>query len=98
MLCSGDTSDASSKTYDIEVYMPAAKEWKEISSCSNFQSYQSRRSEIRYKDSISKKNQYVHTLNGSGVAAGRLVAALLEYYQNENGTIDFDKIYSKASI
>ena len=97
LLCSADTSDSSSKTYDIEVYMPGAKEWKEISSCSNFQSYQARRAKIRYKNIISNKNEYIHTLNGSGVAAGRLVSALLEYYQNEDGTIDFDKIYSNIT-
>ncbi|RME88990.1 MAG: serine--tRNA ligase [Candidatus Hydrogenedentota bacterium] len=93
LLCSGDTSAASAKTYDIEVYMPGSKRYVEISSCSNFLDYQARRAKIRYKNSDGK-NDYLHTLNGSGVAAGRLVAALMENYQKKDGTIDFEKIYS----
>jgi len=94
LLCSGDTSFSSSKTYDLEVWMPGANRWVEISSCSNFVDFQARRAKIRYKDQSSGKNLYLHTLNGSGVAAGRLIAALLEYHQLSDGTVDFEKIYS----
>ncbi len=92
LLCSGDTSAASSQTYDIEVYMPGLGRWLEISSCSNFLDYQARRAKIRYKDPETRKNRFVHTLNGSGVACGRLVAALIEYHQKEDGTIDWQAI------
>ena len=94
VLCSGDLSVASSKTYDLEVFMPGLDRWLEISSCSNFESYQSRRAKIRYKNKETKKNEFVHTLNASGVAAGRLMAALIENYQTKDGDVDFDKIYS----
>jgi len=93
LLCSGDTSGSSAKTYDLEVWMPGLKRWMEISSCSNFHSYQSRRAKIRYKNKETKKNEYIHTLNGSGVAAGRLIAALLEYYQTKDKNIQWDVIY-----
>lgn len=92
LLCSGDTSFSSAKTYDIEVWLPGMKRWLEVSSCSNFKDFQARRASIRYKK--DKKNQLVHTLNGSGVAAGRLIVALLEYYQTEQGKVDWQKIYS----
>lgn len=92
LLCSSDTSFSSAKTYDIEVWLPGMKRWLEISSCSNFKDFQARRASIRYKK--DKKNTLVHTLNGSGVAAGRLVAALLEYYQTEEGDVNWEKIYS----
>ena len=94
VLCSGDLSVASSKTYDLEVFMPGLDRWLEISSCSNFESYQSRRAKIRYKNKETKKNEFVYTLNASGVAAGRLMAALIENYQTKDGDVDFDKIYS----
>ena len=94
ILCGGDISVASSKTYDLEVFMPGVDRWLEISSCSNFESYQSRRAKIRYKNKETKKNEFVHTLNASGVAAGRLMAALIENYQTKDGDVDFDKIYS----
>lgn len=94
LLCSGDTSASSSKTYDIEVWLPGMQRWLEISSCSNFKDYQARRAAIRYKEKESGKNKLVHTLNGSGVAAGRLVAALLECYQNSDGSVDWPQIYS----
>ena len=94
-LCSGDTSFSSSLTYDIEVWMPGLKRWLEISSCSNFKDFQARRAKIRYKDDSTGKNTLVHTLNGSGVAAGRLIAALMEYHQAPDGSIDFDSIYQK---
>ena len=98
ILCSGDIGFTSSKTYDLEIWMPGAKRWLEISSCSNFKDFQARRAKIRYKNKDTGKNEFVHTLNGSGVAAGRLIAALLEYYQTEDGNINWDSIYQKISI
>lgn len=92
-LSSGDTSFSSSLTYDLEVWMPGMDRWLEISSCSNFRDFQARRAKIRVKRKESGKNEYLHTLNGSGVAAGRLVAALMETYQTSEGEVDFDKIY-----
>jgi len=90
-LCSGDMGSASSITYDLEVYMPGLARWLEISSCSNFKDFQARRAKIRYKNDAGK-NEYVHTINGSGVAAGRLVAALLEYHQTATGEINWSSI------
>lgn len=86
-LCSGDLGFSSAKTYDIEVWMPSYKSYLEISSCSNFEAYQSRRMQIRYKDSVKNKAELVHTLNGSGLAVGRTVAAILENYQNSDGSV-----------
>jgi seryl-tRNA synthetase len=86
-LCSGDMGFSSAKTYDIEVWMPSYNRYLEISSCSNFEDFQSRRGAIRYKNNIKDKAQLVHTLNGSGVAIGRTVAAIIENYQNEDGSI-----------
>ncbi len=88
LLCSGDISAASSKTYDLEVWMPGLNRWMEISSVSNFKDFQARRGKIRYK-SKDGKNQLVHTLNGSGLAIGRTLAAILETYQKEDGSIEF---------
>ncbi|EQA45841.1 serine--tRNA ligase [Leptospira broomii serovar Hurstbridge str. 5399] len=88
LLCSGDISAASSKTYDLEVWMPGLNRWMEISSVSNFKDFQARRGKIRYK-AKDGKNQLVHTLNGSGLAIGRTMAAILETYQKEDGTIEF---------
>lgn len=87
LLCSGDLGFSSSKTYDIEVWMPSYNRYVEISSCSNFESYQARRSNIRYRDSKTKKVSNVHTLNGSGLAVGRTLAAIIENYQTKEGTI-----------
>lgn len=98
LLCSGDTSAASSKTYDLEVYMSGLKQWKEVSSCSNFKCYQARRANIRYKSQDSQKNHLLHTINGSGMALGRIIVALLEYHQKPDGLIDFDAIYNKLII
>lgn len=81
-LSTGDMGFSSAKTYDIEVYMPSYNRYVEISSCSNFVDYQARRANIKFKRSAIDKAQYVHTLNGSGVAIGRTVAAILENYQN----------------
>lgn len=86
-LCAGDLGFSSAKTYDIEVWMPSYNRYVEISSCSNFESYQARRANIRYKNSQQDKTQFVHTLNGSGVAVGRTLAAILENYQNPDGSI-----------
>lgn len=86
-LCSGDIGFSSAKTYDIEVWMPSYNRYVEISSCSNFEDFQARRAQIRFKKTPKDKAQLVHTLNGSGVAIGRTVAAILENYQNEDGSI-----------
>lgn len=86
-LCSGDIGFSSAKTYDIEVWMPSYNRYVEISSCSNFLDYQARRAGIRFKNSTKDKAQFVHTLNGSGVAVGRTVAAIMENYQNADGSI-----------
>ena len=85
ILCSGDTGFASSKTYDLEVWFPSQKTYREISSCSNFGDFQSRRMKIRIKQ--SKNNILCHTLNGSGLAVGRTLASILENYQTEKGSI-----------
>lgn len=86
-LSSGDMGFSSAKTYDIEVWMPSYDRYLEISSCSNFEDFQARRAAIRFKNSAKEKAQLVHTLNGSGVAIGRTVAAILENYQNEDGSV-----------
>lgn len=86
-LSTGDLGFSSAKTYDIEVWMPSYGRYLEISSCSNFEDYQARRMAIRYKENPKDKAQLVHTLNGSGVAIGRTVAAILENYQNEDGSV-----------
>lgn len=86
-LSTGDIGFSSAKTYDIEVWMPSYNRYVEISSCSNFMDYQARRAGIRYKKTPKDKAQFVHTLNGSGVAVGRTVAAILENYQNADGSV-----------
>lgn len=86
-LSSGDLGFSSAKTYDIEVWMPSYGRYVEISSCSNFEDYQARRANIRFKRNPKDKAQYVHTLNGSGLAVGRTVAAILENFQNEDGSV-----------
>jgi len=91
LLCSADTSASSSKTYDIEVWMPGLDRYVEISSCSNFLDYQARRAKIRYKKSGGKA-QLVHTLNGSGLAAGRTLAAVMENYQTKDGNIEIPEV------
>lgn len=91
-LSSGDLGFSSAKTYDIEVWMPSYGRYVEISSCSNFVDYQARRANIRYKETPTSKPQFVHTLNGSGVAIGRTVAAILENYQNADGTVDVPEV------
>jgi seryl-tRNA synthetase len=86
-LCTGDLGFSAAKTYDIEVWMPAQGVYREISSCSNFESFQARRGNIRFRRKGQKGTEFVHTLNGSGLAVGRTVAALLENYQNEDGSV-----------
>jgi seryl-tRNA synthetase len=93
-LCSADIGFSSSKTYDLEVWMPAQNKFREISSCSNCKDFQSRRMNLRFKNSEGK-TEYVHTLNGSGLAVGRTMAAILENYQNEDGTVDIPKALIK---
>lgn len=86
-LSTGDLGFSSAKTYDIEVWMPSYNRYVEISSCSNFEDYQARRANIRYRENPKDKPQFVHTLNGSGLAVGRTVAAILENFQNEDGSV-----------
>lgn len=87
-LCTGDLGISSSKTYDIEVWMPSYDRYVEISSCSNCKDYQARRANIRFRRERGAKLEFVHTLNGSGVAVGRCLAALLENYQNADGSVN----------
>jgi seryl-tRNA synthetase len=86
-LCTGDMGFSAAKTYDIEAWLPAQDRYREISSCSNFEDFQARRGNIRYKPKGSKKTEFVHTLNGSGLAVGRTVVAILENYQQFDGTV-----------
>ena len=92
LLCSGDTGFSSSKTYDLEVWMPSQNSYREVSSCSNFKDFQFRRLNAKYKNKISKKKQFIHTLNGSGLAVGRTLAAIIENFQNNNGDIEIPEI------
>ncbi|MCB0404499.1 MAG: serine--tRNA ligase [Bdellovibrionales bacterium] len=94
-LCGGDTGFSSSYTYDIEVWSPANMGYMEISSCSNFGDFQARRANIRYRDASTKKVHHVHTLNGSGLAVGRTLIALLENYQKEDGTFTVPDVLKK---
>ncbi len=94
-LCAGDMGFSAAKTYDIEVWMPSYDRYLEISSCSNFEDYQARRAAIRFRAEAGAKPQLVHTLNGSGVAIGRTVAAILENYQNEDGSITVPEVLRK---
>ena len=91
-LSTGDIGFSSAKTYDIEVWMPSYNRYVEISSCSNFVDYQARRAAIRYRNAPKEKAQFVHTLNGSGVAVGRTVAAILENFQNADGSITVPEV------
>ncbi len=86
-LCAGDLGFSSAKTYDIEVWLPGQNAYREISSCSNFEDFQARRAGIRFKPAASKKSRLVHTLNGSGLAVGRTMVAILENYQQADGSI-----------
>jgi len=90
-LCTGDLSFAAAKCYDLEVWSPADEQWLEVSSCSNFEDFQARRGNIRYRRSSENKTEYLHTLNGSGVATPRLMIALLETYQTSDGKVMIPK-------
>jgi seryl-tRNA synthetase len=87
LLCTGDMSFSSAKTYDLEVWVPGQQTYREISSCSNFESFQTRRANIRYKPEGAKKAEFVHTINGSGLAIGRTYLAILENYQQADGSV-----------
>ena len=90
-LCSGDLSFSNSKCYDLEVWAPGTNTWLEVSSVSNFESYQARRAKIRFRDETTGKVEYAHTLNGSGTALPRIVVSILENYQNPDGSISVPK-------
>jgi seryl-tRNA synthetase len=92
LLCTGDMGFASSKTYDLEVWLPGQNLYREISSCSNFQAFQARRANIRFKPTGAKKSEFVHTLNGSGLAVGRTYLAVLENYQQADGTVRIPEV------
>lgn len=94
MLCTGDLGFSSAKTYDIEVWMPSYNRYVEISSCSNFEAFQARRANVRYRNEEGKI-EFAHTLNGSGLAVGRTTAAVLENYQNEDGSITIPDVLVK---
>jgi seryl-tRNA synthetase len=91
-LCTGDLGFSASKTYDIEVWLPGQNTFKEVSSCSNFEDFQARRAKIRYRISGKSKTEYVHTLNGSGLAVGRTLVAILENYQRADGSVIIPEI------
>lgn len=92
ILCGGDLSFASAKTYDLEVWLPSQNCYREISSCSTFTDFQARRMQARYRDTENNKPQYVHTLNGSGLAIGRTLVAIIENYQDSDGRIKIPEI------
>ncbi len=87
LLCAGDMGFASAKTYDLEVWSPCQQRWLEVSSCSNFEAFQARRANIRYRPKAGAKPEFIHTLNGSGLATPRLMVALLEQFQTPEGTV-----------
>ena len=95
MLCTGDLSFAAAKCYDIETWSPAENKWLEASSCSNFENFQARRANIRFRNEATKKPEFVHTLNGSGLATSRLMVSLLENYQTPEGKIIVPKVLQK---
>ena len=87
LLCGGDASFGSHKTYDLEVWLPAQNTYREISSCSNFADFQARRLQARWRNPATGKPELLHTLNGSGLAVGRTLVAVLENYQNADGSV-----------
>ena len=94
-LCTGDMGFSAAKTYDIEVWLPSQNQYREISSCSNFEGFQARRANIRYKGTLGKKDaktEFVHTLNGSGLAVGRTLVAILENYQQPDGSVTIPEV------
>ena len=90
VLCTGDTGFSSAKTYDLEVWLPGQNAYREISSCSNFEAFQARRIQARYRNAQGR-NEPLHTLNGSGLAVGRTLVAVLENYQNADGSVAVPK-------
>ena len=94
-LCSGDIGFGAMKCYDIEVWLPGQQAYREISSCSNFGDFQARRANIRFRDNPKDKPQFVHTINGSGLAVGRTLIAILENYQREDGTFAIPKVLER---
>mgnify|MGYP003345393993 FL=1 len=102
LLAAGDTGFASAKTYDLEVFAPGVGKWLEVSSCSNFTDFQARRANIRYRPAQGEKPRFVHTLNGSGLALPRVVAAILEHHQQPDGTVSIpaalQPYFGRASI
>ncbi|MFC2102790.1 serine--tRNA ligase [Bacteroidota bacterium] len=95
LLCTGDLSFSAAKCYDIETWSPAENKWLESSSCSNFGDFQARRTTIKFKRNGQKKAEFIHTLNGSGLATSRLMVSLLENYQTENGAIEVPEVLQK---
>ena len=91
-LCTGDLGFSSQRTFDLEVWLPSQGCYREISSCSHFGDFQARRSNIRYRPAGEKKTQYVHTINGSGLAVGRTVVAILENYQTADGNVEIPEV------
>ena len=92
LLCGGDLTFAAAKCYDLEVYSPGVERWLEVSSCSNFRDFQARRAGIRYRSAAGARPEFVHTLNGSGLALPRVVVAILEHYQNPDGTVSLPAV------
>ncbi|MDP4115413.1 MAG: serine--tRNA ligase [Bacteroidota bacterium] len=95
LLCTGDLSFSAAKCYDIETWSPAENKWLEASSCSNFENFQARRANIRYRNELTKKPEFLHTLNGSGLATSRLMVSILENYQTPEGKIIVPKVLQK---
>jgi seryl-tRNA synthetase len=91
-LCTGDLGFGAAKCYDLEVWLPSARTYREISSCSNFGDFQARRANIRFKEKGRKGTNFAHTLNGSGLAIGRTAAAVLENYQKPDGTVKVPEV------
>jgi seryl-tRNA synthetase len=87
VLCAGDMGFAAAKTIDLEVWLPGQQRYREISSCSNYHDFQARRMQARYRNPATKKPEYVHTLNGSGLAVGRTLVAVMENYQDGEGRV-----------
>jgi len=92
LLCGGDMGFSAAKCYDLEVWFPSSGTYREISSCSNFKDFQARRANIRYRPAPGAKPEFVHTLNGSGLAIGRTLAAILENYQNADGSVTVPEV------
>jgi seryl-tRNA synthetase len=92
LLCAGDMGFSASKCYDLEVWFPAQNKYREISSCSNFKDFQARRANLRYRPADGGKPRFMHTLNGSGLAIGRTLAAIIENYQQPDGSVKIPQV------